>query len=183
MSTNSSKAARLPQEILAAGARHPLVRRLLLLLLALAVGGGLYLAGRWQAGERAAAERVPLEERIVSLQEAREQDREKLAAAQARARLLEARGSLFRAAMELDRRNFGTANQHVDAAGAELASISAPAPGIDVPALRAVEQRIRATDLTVAADLQTQRQQLLDLALRMGALIPAAPGSPPRAPR
>ncbi len=139
---------------------------------ALLIGAALFALGRYlgsreltAARAEMAAERELLAEQIVALDAQMQQ-------AAHRMKLLEARIWLFRAAAELDRRNFGTANEHVRQAASALASVTEPGAGIDVDAVRRMEASVASTDLSVARDLQQQRAQLLELAAQMEAIIP-----------
>ncbi|HSJ23730.1 MAG TPA: hypothetical protein VK929_03530 [Longimicrobiales bacterium] len=137
----------------------------LAVFLALAVGAVLYFGGRWQERSYAADERA---ERIEELDAVRSD----LAAAQDRIRLLRARSLLFETALDLDRRNFGTANAHLHAAAAELEAVRESVSDMDTQALQALQRDIAATDLSLATDLEVQRTRVLDFLARLDALLP-----------
>ena len=85
----------------------------------------------------------------------------------------EAQTRLYEAAIELERRNFGTANTRLKDAGKALAALSdtAGTAGNDVQVAR-LQQAIAGLDLNVATDVSTQRDQVLELAQQAGNLIP-----------
>ncbi len=152
--------------------------------LALAVGVVLYFGGRWQERGIAASDRA---ERIEEVEAARSDlasSRAELAAAEDRIRLLWARSLLFETAVDLDRRNFGTANQHLRAASQQLEAVRTGPPGMDVERLRALQRDIAEANLNVATDLGVQRAQVMDFLARLDALLPEErpdPGSQVRA--
>lgn len=83
-----------------------------------------------------------------------------------RLHLLTARRDLHRAAMELERKNFGSAEQHLRGAASTL---------LDVPALpepyQALAKELRDQRLPVSDDVSQERTQLFDLAQRFDALL------------
>ncbi|HEX6228769.1 MAG TPA: hypothetical protein VFZ41_04810, partial [Solirubrobacterales bacterium] len=79
---------------------------------------------------------------------------------------------LHRTILDLDARNFGTANQRLDAAAATLTRVDEDRldPGV-ARELQAVREELAALDLRVAEDLAGQRATLAGLAERLdGAL-------------
>lgn len=140
--------------------------------LALVVGAALYFGGRWQERSIAASDR---QERIEEVEAARSDlagAREELAAAEDRIRLLWARSLLFETAVDLDRRNFGTANEHLRAASQQLEAVQTGPPSMDATGLRALQRSIAETNLNVATDLEVQRAQIMDFLARLDALLP-----------
>ena len=93
-------------------------------------------------------------------------------AARERAALMEARGALYRAALDLDARNFGTANNNLKQAAAAL-------QGVQKPAVEPIRGQIAATDLNVAVNLGDQRAKVLALAEQLNRAAPAAPTAVP----
>lgn len=94
--------------------------------------------------------------------------RGRLAIASRNAVIRDAQAHLYEAAIELERRNFGTAHTNLKEAGTALASI--PNPGNDVRVAR-LQQAIGELDLTVVTDVSTQRDQVLALAQQAGELV------------
>ena len=96
-------------------------------------------------------------------------------AARSRASLMEARGALYRTAIDLDARNFGTANTHLSEAATALDRVQSP----DVSALAG---EIKGTDLNVAVDLGGQRDKVIGFATQLNKVIPVeAENTPPTA--
>jgi len=93
-----------------------------------------------------------------------------LRSAQAAASLTNARLLLYRAAMELDRRNFGTAAGFVAGARGALARVSAPDAHVDASSLDAARQKVAALRIDVSQDVSTQRGQVLDAVASLDAL-------------
>ena len=134
-------------------------------LLVLILGAILYFvglqAGKAQLAAQAAkfgVERNGLQSQITTAQSERD-------AALNRAFLNQARAALYRAAIDLDARNFGTANTHLQEAATALGPVRSP----DTSAL---QQQISATDLNVAVNLSDQRKKVLGFAEQLNALTP-----------
>jgi hypothetical protein len=139
---------------------------------ALAVGAVLYFGGRWQERGIAASDRAERIEEVEAVRSDLARSRGELAAAEDRIRLLWARSLLFETAVDLDRRNFGTANQHLRAASQQLEAVRTGPPGMDAAELRALQLSIAETNLNVATDLEVQRAQVMDFLARLDALLP-----------
>jgi hypothetical protein len=107
-------------------------------------------------------------------------------AAMTRSAVLAAGTAAYRSAVALEARNFGTANDHLRTAAAALGTIPAegdvPGLGDDAAAgLAEVRSRLGATDLNVAVDVESQREEVLRLAARLGEIAAAsAPASDSR---
>lgn len=119
------------------------------------VGAVLFGLGWWQGRQ----EVDRLSRRVDAMQIELDKSR-------SRAGIMEARASLYRAAIDLDQRNFGTANGHLQAAVSALGSVT----DTTIAGLRELRQNVASTDLTVAADLETQRNQVLQYAQRLDGL-------------
>ena len=135
-------------------------------LVLLILGAVLYFvglqAGKAQLSAQAAkfgVERNGLQSQLTTAEAARD-------AALDRASLQEARAALYRTTIDLDARNFGTANTHLRESATALSRVKAP----DTAAL---QSQISATDLNVAVNLGGQRQKILGFANQLNALVPA----------
>jgi hypothetical protein len=137
---------------------------------ALAVGAVLYFGGRWQERGIAASDRAERVEEVEAARSDVARSRGELATAEDRIRLLWARSLLFETAV--DRRNFGTANQHLRAASQQLEAVRAGPPGMDAAGLRTLQRSIAETNLNVATNLEVQRAQVMDFLARLDALLP-----------
>lgn len=142
--------------------------------LLLAYGIGLWqrhaaLAERDTAHQTAlaaqAAEKATLEARLAEIETAH-------TTAESRIALLRTRLGVQRTLIDLDQRNFGTANERLEAAAATLQAADPALLGIDPPVLAEVREQMMATHLVVASDLEAQRLGLLELAARLEALDP-----------
>lgn len=124
-------------------------------------------AGRADLEQQAQAHEASLAEQRQEL----EQAREALATERARGHLLRARAAMYRAASDLDRRNFGLANRAIEEAAQALAATEAAPLGLEPQALADVRQEVEGLRVEVAADLEEQRTRLLDAAARLDRLI------------
>ncbi len=84
--------------------------------------------------------------------------------------LLEANMWTYRATTALDNRNFGVANTDVAKAVASLGSVDASVAGLDAKAVAALQKEAGAIHISVATNLESERNQLLQLADGIGAL-------------
>ena len=134
-------------------------------LVLLILGAVLYFVGL-QAGKAQLAaqeadfgvERNSLKSQITTAQTERD-------AAKDRAALMETRAALYRTAIDLDARNFGTANQQLQGAATALARVQNPE-------VQGLQSEIAATDLNVAVDLADQRAKVLGYAEQLNQIIP-----------
>ncbi len=131
----------------------------------LALGAILYFvglqSGRAQLQAQAAkfeVERNGLNSKVTTAETERD-------AARDRAALMETRAALYRTAIDLDARNFGTANTHLEEAATALGRVKSP----DTSQLRGA---IEATDLNVAVNLGGQRTQVLGFAEQLNKIMP-----------
>ncbi len=78
---------------------------------------------------------------------------------------------LYRTMLDVDARNFGTANERLDEVSAALAEIDHAAIGLAAEDLDALRRDLEELDLRVADDLAVQRSILSDLAQRLVELL------------
>ena len=130
----------------------------------------VYLWGQWQSRERLGAQETDYQQRIGVVEKRLATTQAELVAATNRNRLLMARTDLYRAAADLDQRNFGTANTRLQEAAAALARVDPASGNIDAKSLEALRSSIAQTNINVATDLQQQRNRVLDLAAQLDAL-------------
>lgn len=141
------------------------------LVVVIVLGAGLYFAGRWQERGNAEAAREVMEARLREVMDERDRAQADLAAVQARLRLVQARALLFEAALDLERRNFGIANERLDAVTAQLERVRGGSGVADSAALGVLQREVAGMDLRVAENLAEQRSRVLDLAARLDALL------------
>ena len=165
---NAHATATTTKAILAAG-----VAVVVLLLL-------VYLWGQSQTRERLSAQESEHQQRIVAVEKRLQATQEQLVVATNRNRLLMARTDLYRAAADLDQRNFGTANTRLQEAAAALAKVDPSSGNLDAETLGALRASIAQTNINVATDLQQQRNRVLDLAAQLDALVLDGSGNPAR---
>ena len=92
------------------------------------------------------------------------------AAASSRASLMEALALDYRTVLDLDARNFGTANEHLRRTASVLGDVDTTA--VDAARLAALRQRVEGTDINVALDLASQRATVIGFADDLNALMP-----------
>jgi hypothetical protein len=125
------------------------------------------------------AQRTGYERRLTDAGAQREKAEAELARAMNRSCGLEARALLLRAAIDLERRNFGTANTRLrEAATALQPPATAVASSGQNAGMVALQNEISATNLAVAADVEEQRERVLEFATRLERLTPAASQKP-----
>jgi len=144
-----------------------LKQALVAVALMLVVGVLFFFIGRMQGREP-----VPTLEAQAAGAEA------ELAAVRDQARLSEALALTYRAALDLDARNFGTANEHLHAAAAALDGLSI----VDGAAVDELRRGMAETNLAVAADLAGQRARVLQFAEQIEALRQDRPANSPAPP-
>lgn len=118
----------------------------------------------WQGGAAPRAEVTQLNTELVQTHDAQaraEMEREEI---RATLTLREAQVALLEANMELDRRNFGIANQHIERAAERLGEINAETLSLDATLLESLREELAGTNLNLATDLAEQRAQLTRLA-------------------
>ena len=130
-----------------------------------------YGVGLSQGRAQLAAQKTASDGQIQRLQVQVDSGKQELAAAQNRTRLIQARASLYRTALDLERRNFGTANTHLQESAAMLGQVQGGG-NLDMARLSALKENLAKTDINVATDLEGQRKQMLDFARQLEALTP-----------
>lgn len=139
------------------------------------LGIGLYLGGLFQGRGQLATQKVQYEQRIKTAQSELQDARKQLNTAQNRSLLMQARAALYRTAVDLDRRNFGTANRHLREAAEVLGKVNDSSGSLDVEQISQLHSSTAEMDINVAADLEEQRTRVLDLAMQLNVLMPELP--------
>jgi len=142
--------------------------------LVVVVAAALYAFGLQRGRAQLETQRADFEGRLASVEQARSAAEQRLAVMRNILSLREAETTLLRAGVELDRRNFGLANDRLRAASEALGRIVDPAGGVSLQQLAALRDDIDRLDINVAVNLEQQRGEVLALADRLGALVPAA---------
>ena len=131
-----------------------------------------YLVGLSTGSAQLEAQRQTYSEQYQDIMAELADAQETLAAAQAANDLVTARGHLYRVVVELDRRNFGTAEAYLKQASMALQQVNLQAGGVNPTAFDAIMQAMTRTSIVVTADSEFQRNQVLRLAEQVEALIP-----------
>ncbi|MGY6517819.1 MAG: hypothetical protein ACXIUZ_03805 [Lysobacteraceae bacterium] len=133
----------------------------------------LFAVGWWRGGAAPKAQVQQLTAELESSRESaadagRERDQ-----ARALVTLREAQVAVLQANMELDRRNFGTASDHVQRAARLVGEVDAAQLSIDASRLARLQADLEGTDLSLATDLSQQRDQLMRLTGEINAIAAA----------
>ncbi|MEJ7758175.1 MAG: hypothetical protein WKF55_01150 [Gemmatimonadaceae bacterium] len=142
---------------------------------ALVLGAIFYGVGLSQGRAQLAAQRTESDGQIQRLQAQVDSGKQQVAAAQNRTHLDQARANLYRTALDLERRNFGTANTHLQESAAMLDRVQGSG-NLDMARLGALKENLAKTDINVATDLEGQRKRVLDFAGLLENLTPGQPG-------
>lgn len=148
-----------------------------MLLLAAAVAIALVAAGYITASikgsSRLAAQKTGHQQAVLALQNDLDSARQAVASATARNHLLSASAALYRTSADLDDRNFGTANTHLQEAAAAMAKAAA-AGGDGGPEIAKLSTVLGQMNINVAIDLAAQRSSVLQLAAQIDGLAQRA---------
>ncbi len=145
----------------------------ILLLVALIGAAGAYFYGLSQGRAALGAQKSDYETQLQSASAETQKAKDELVAANNRARLLDAQNSLYRAAVALDRRNFGIANTSLQNAARSLGEVK-ESPNIPFARVQSLAATLQKTNINVAVNLQTQRERLLGFAEQMQEIVPSA---------
>ena len=140
---------------------------LVIVVILVSVGFGLYWFGLTQGRSQLEAERQSFSSQV-------QQMNARMVQAEYGGRLTQARFLLCRTSYDLDQRNFGLANSDLKAAGTALAAINPALLGVDPAGFEVLRKDIAATDINVAVDLEAQRILILNYSARLEDLLPKA---------
>ncbi len=160
------------QELVKANGSSRLKRFGIGLLVATVVGAALYFGGWWQARSQFEKQRAELEGQLQEGETQLQQMQEKLAVTVNRSYLIQARAALYQTLVALDRRNFGTANTHIQEAATVLKAVQAEPAGVEAEKLDALRSAVANNNINVAVDLELQRTRVLEFARQLNALMP-----------
>jgi uncharacterized protein HemX len=93
---------------------------------------------------------------------------------QNRGYLMQARAALYHTAIDLDERNFGTANSRLQEAAGALGNMKQDSSTIDMEKITQLHSAIAAMNINVAVNLEDQRKHVLDLASQLDNLQPGS---------
>jgi len=131
-----------------------------------------YLVGLSTGSAQLEAQRLGYAEQYQDIMAELADTQETLAVTQAANYLITARGHLYRVALELDRRNFGTAEAYLKQASLALQQVNLQAAGVNPTAFDAIMQAVTRSNIIITADSEFQRSQMLRIAEQVEALIP-----------
>jgi hypothetical protein len=81
---------------------------------------------------------------------------------------------LYHTAIDLDQRNFGTANRRLQEAAGALGNMKQDSSTIDMEKITQLHSAIAAMNINVAVNLEDQRKHVLDLASQLDNLQPGS---------
>jgi uncharacterized protein HemX len=110
---------------------------------------------------------------VSTLQSQLTQRDAQLLISQNRSYLMQARAALYHTAIDLDQRNFGTANSRLQEAASALGNMKQDSSTIDMEKIAQLRNAIAAMNINVAVNLEDQRKHVLDLASQLDNLQPA----------
>ncbi len=128
--------------------------------------------GLWQGRLQLVVQNSRHEQEISKLNNKISLTEVELNAAENRGYLFQARAALYRSAIDLDNRNFGTANAHLKEAAESLSKIKSKNATMKVAGIGNLRDAIAKTNINVAVDLEQQRAQVLSFAKQLTELNP-----------
>ena len=134
------------------------------------IAAALYYVGMTQGRTELAAQKTHYEQQIAQADQTLDATRDELADVQNRNHLMQARVALYRTTIDLDQRNFGIASTRLHDAADALGQIQKNTGGIDLGKVSTLKGAIEASDITVAADLEAQRANVLGFAAQLDAI-------------
>ena len=127
--------------------------------------------GRLMGHGSLTAEVEERDESLVERDKELSEVRDTLSRTQHRVTLLEAHTAIYRAIAELDRRNFGLANESLERAAKSLSKIEAHRLGLDKGELAKLQETLEGQRLEVDADLAQQREGLFDIVGQLDRMV------------
>ncbi|MFC4728526.1 hypothetical protein [Coralloluteibacterium thermophilus] len=132
----------------------------------------LFALGFWAGRAGPKAEVAELTTQLEGAREEAAQATRSRDEAVARLAVRDAQAAVVQAGVELERRNFGLVETHLQRAAARLGEVDGAAVGLDPQRLAGLRDRIGGTRIAVTNDLATQRQTLQALTEEVDALLP-----------
>ncbi len=123
----------------------------------IAAGVAAYFAGSFVERSANAKNAALNQQQIAAAQQ-------RIASLRSANQLVTANVWVYRAAVALDNRNFGVANNDIANTVASLRGVDAASIGIDGTVIAALEKQAKSITISVATNLQSERAQLLRLA-------------------
>jgi len=133
-----------------------------------------YFTASIQGNSRMDALKAEHQQAVLAVQNELRSARTALASTTERNHLLSASAALYRTSADLDDRNFGTANMHLQEAAAAMAKAAAAGGDAD-PELGRLSAVLGEMNINVAADLAAQRSRVLQLAAEVDGLAQGSP--------
>jgi hypothetical protein len=147
-------------------------RNWLIVVVVLVVAGvAAYFAGRFVERNARAGDVIAAQQQYATVKTQLGSAQGQNASLESMNHLLTANVWAYRGAVALDNRNFGVANDAVAKVVANLNGVDAAAAGLDGKAVTAVRKEALGVKISVAANLESQRAQILKLASAITALV------------
>ncbi|MDJ0735856.1 MAG: hypothetical protein QNJ47_17635 [Nostocaceae cyanobacterium] len=139
---------------------------------AVIAGAAIYGIGWWQGSTGIADNKDRQKKQIESVQQQLQETKAQLAAVENYSYLMQTRAALFHTAVDLDRRNFGTANTHLQEAAVALSKVKDSSGTLNMDKLSSLQKAIAQSNINVAVNLEEQRRRVLSFVKQLDALIP-----------
>ena len=147
-------------------------RNWLIVVVVLVVGGvAAYFAGGFVERNARAGDVIAAQQQYATVKTQLANAQGQNASLESANHLLTASVWAYRAAVALDNRNFGVANDAVAKVVANLNGVDAAAAGLNGNAVTSLKQQASGVKISVAANLESQRTQILKLASGITALV------------
>ena len=131
-------------------------------------GAAIYGIGWWQGRSHVSVG----DEEVKSVRQELQQTQNQLEAVRNYAYLMQARAALYHSAVDLDQRNFGTANTRLQEASTALGQVKDNSGTLDINKISSLQKNISQTNINVAVNLEKQRRQILKHVNQLNSLIP-----------
>ncbi|KST65828.1 BRO1 domain-containing protein [Mastigocoleus testarum] len=135
-------------------------------------GAAIYGIGWWQGRSHVSVNNEEITEEIKSVRQELQQTQNQLEAVRNYGYLMQARAALYHSAVDLDQRNFGTANTRLQEASTALGEVKDNSGTLDINKISSLQKNISQTNINVAVNLQKQRRQILKHVNQLNSLIP-----------
>ncbi|MCY7313515.1 MAG: hypothetical protein LH491_07785 [Pseudoxanthomonas sp.] len=154
---------------------RPLNKKLIASLIALVLVVAVYVGGYFHGRSELKAQKTDYEQRVGVIQDKLSGTEKQLVQETARNHLLLARNLLYSTSMDLEERNFGTANTRLQEAAAALAKVGSGSGNFDREKVAQLSTAASQMNINVATDLEQQRGQVLGFAAQLDELMSTNP--------
>ncbi|MEM7554461.1 MAG: hypothetical protein AAF378_10240 [Cyanobacteria bacterium P01_A01_bin.84] len=141
-------------------------------VIAILAGAGIFGIGWWQGSNKANSQQNIGDRQVTLLETQLDQAKSQIEQTKNYAYLMQARAELYHTAVDLDRRNFGTANTRLQEAAIALGKVKDINSTIDTTKVSSLQKEISQMNINVAVNLEEQRQKVLGFVNKLNRVIP-----------